>query len=283
MNEAAIRKILTRELSVEGIRAAQIIEELRLKNRVRFIDRDLHIKICRPDEDKFYNSLRNEIKVYENYKNSSILVPKLVYAFFEGVCIIATRKIDGRALGDGRNDFTLNFPIDGKKITDCIFDIKKFPVITDLNNNIDRRQKTGEYADILRDFIGEGLYSDISDVERSAQMYCFSHGDLLPSNIILDKKGDFWFIDWEWAANRTEFYDITFFTLFSDNPVDGIIKLSELAENEKMCEEMYCDGILIALHEIKNWLDTDHIKKEHYIGIWKRALTEALRRLKAFR
>jgi hypothetical protein len=285
MDKMEIKKILTKELSVEDFNADKIIGELKAGDRVCFFSRDLHIKICRPDENKFYNSLQNQIKIYENYKEFPILIPELIYAFFDEICIIATRKIDGSALGGGRNDFALNFPIDDKKIINCIFDIKKLPVVDNWNVTYDRRQKTREYADILREYIGENLYGnilDINDGDKTERIKCFSHGDLLPSNIILDKKGDFWFVDWEWAANRTEFYDRTFFTLFSDNPIKGIIKLSELAENKKTREEMYRDGILIALREIKNWLNIDFIQKEYYINIWKKALIEASIRLKSF-
>ena len=71
---------------------------------------------------------------------------------------------------------------------------------------------------------------------------------------MLDTHNDLWFIDWEWETNRTEFYDIALFTLFSNFPTNGLAKFPELAANSNMLGEQYCDGVLIALHEIKNWL-----------------------------
>jgi hypothetical protein len=281
MDERKIREILSKKLFVEEQIIEYAVRALHKNNRVHFFSDELHIKICDPYAEKFESALQNQIKIYENYKEFFIPIPELVYAFFDGVCIIATRKIDGQPLGAGRNDFRLNRAVDIGKIIKSIGDIRKFPIVDNWKGKkYDRNEKITEYADSVRKYLGDELYEDIfnSITTRagSPPKICFSHGDLLPSNIIMDKNEDLWFVDWEWAMNRTEFYDITYFTLFSHSHDENIAKLSQLTNDKQCLAEMYCDSVSIALHEIKNWQNSDFIGKEYYMCMWKKTLKKAL-------
>ena len=104
----------------------------------------------------------------------------------------------------------------------------------------------------------------------------FSHGDLIPSNILY-KDNDFIFIDWEWAAYRSKTFDLTLFLLFSNIPHCVILNFKNYFDNNSL-KSAYLDTLLISLREIKNWKNelSYTINKEQKIEMWILTLQKAV-------
>lgn len=140
----------------------------------------------------------------------------------------------------------------------------------------------------IREAISIELYNDMNSLigklqnQESSQ---FSHGDLIPTNILKDELGQYWFIDWEWAGNRTPSYDKTLFLLFSQSPLSAIGKMKDHSSDSNDLKEMYADSLLISAREIKNWMQVGTVtveQRNHYISLWKKTFEQALKGLKLY-
>lgn len=284
MNEDLIRERLKNDLYVSGKVITSVLQELNVKSRVSLTSQDAFIKVCHPKEKKYYKSLQNEIMIYENYTHFYVRIPELLYSYFDPenqLCIIATRKIDGQPLGTKRDAFSILPQADFSEIVKNIEHIKCFPITENWDRKFDRKVKMEEYIQKVSELLDVKLAGQIKEICRSKKNnpgLFLTHGDLIPSNIMIDCDNNFWFIDWEWATNRTKYFDIVLFTLFSDLPMNGLKKFQQIASDYTMLAEMYCDSILISLREIKNWMQVlEHsVRKNECMGYWKDVLKEAV-------
>jgi hypothetical protein len=61
----------------------------------------------------------------------------------------------------------------------------------------------------------------------------------------------------------------------------GFLKIEELADDNDILAEMYCDCILISLREIKNWIQISEnfTRKLECLKYWKNVLEESISNL----
>lgn len=283
MNSYCIRKQL-RSLCITESKIEWVVAELSKKERIFFCEKDMWIKVCIPKDVLFFRSLQNEIRIYENYPYININVPKLIYSYFneeERICIIVTQKIIGKPIGLSRNGFC---HIENHNMDEILLNIGKIselPIVDNWRHTYDRNAKIIKYANKVLEYIGMGMYEKIENIckqQKSISKLAFSHGDLIPTNIIIDNSKNVWFIDWEWATNRTKYYDRTLFLLFSDIPIKGFEKFGNIACDKNMLYEMYQDAVLISLRELKNWeqVKRESIKKQECRDYWNMVLKEAV-------
>ena len=89
----------------------------------------------------------------------------------------------------------------------------------------------------------------------------FTHGDLLPRNIL--RHGDaYLFLDWEWASFRSPRYDDTTLRLFTGGPPPANL-----------------DAVAIALRELRLWRGADLPVRGLVISRWEGILWEILRKI----
>ncbi|MFD2131164.1 phosphotransferase [Pseudogracilibacillus auburnensis] len=254
--------------------------QLTLKQRATLITEKHFIKVGISTGREFFNSLFNEMNIDKTLKCSMVTTPKLLDFFHNEECIILIfEKIEGITLGSHRNDFTLQLDIAFNELFNVIkniAEIKNYPKNIDVLN---RDMKAANYF--------EKIYKRL-DMETRGALECligklhqnpylvFSHGDLIPTNIIKTKRS-YYIIDWEWASLRPSTYDAALFILFSSCPLDGVRKIEKLFRYWDPME-LYRDAIIISAREIKNWLDVkDSTIKEKYIKIWLKTLKKATR------
>ncbi len=109
-----------------------------------------------------------------------------------------------------------------------------------------------------------------------------SHGDLIPSNILVNNN-KYIFVDWEWAAYRSKTYDLVLFLLFSNIPNHILLDFNAYFDVDSLLSA-YLDSIMISLHEIKNWKNEKiYIEnKENKINMWLLTLKEAVELIENF-
>ena len=132
-----------------------------------------------------------------------------------------------------------------------------------------------QLASVLNNVTIEQCKKIISNLESGS--FCFTHGDLLPSNMIVNSKKYLSFIDWEWCGIRSSTYDKVFFLLFSGVPNYMVSKIKNYIP-EDCRSSAYIDVILISLREIKNWLKVDdnvEVKGER-IKMWLSVLSKGI-------
>lgn len=250
-----------------------------------FIIDDLFLKISAADNFHF-TSLRNEILIGNPQYENRILKPKIMFSYYsENIVIKLEERIEAVPLGEKRDDFSIEIDYNKDKLIEKIKLISKVNV--ENKNNLSSYNRSNKILNRLNDcneYIKPSLARKcIAIVNTCAEdkLY-FSHGDLIPSNILL-KDDDFIFIDWEWAAYRSETYDLTLFLLFSDTPYCAVSDFENYFD-KRLLLSAYIDSVAISLREIKNWkAEKAYIKdKDERIKMWTLTLQQAVDLIERF-
>ena len=260
----------------------KLVKSLEDKQRCDIINDYYFAKLGKNIDKLFFNNLVKEIRLYENNKDNDFL-PSYVDSFVSNnYCLIVLKKINGKTLSNERNNYSTHLSHNKRLLIAIdILNIKNIKVNYKLDNDYSRKVKLDKYLEESKKYLSTRTYLKINSLYnyliKESKNTVISHGDLIPTNIIVDKK-EVYFIDWEYISLRPIYYDLTYFLMFSKayHPLDI---LSELKVNN---EEVYIDAIILSLKEIKNWsklynkIDNDIINKN--IKRWKRELNYILRK-----
>lgn len=260
----------------------KLVNNIEKKQRGNVINDNYFAKLGKNTNKLFFNNLVKEIRLYENNKDDGFL-PNLVDSYVSNnYCLIVLKKINGKTLSNERNNYSTHLSHNKRLlIANNILNIKNIKVNYKLENDYKRKEKLDKYLEETKKYLSKRTYLKINTLYnyliKESKSNVISHGDLIPTNIIVDKE-NIKFIDWEYISLRPIYYDLTYFLMFSKayHPLDI---LSELKVNN---EEVYIDAIILSLKEIKNWsklynkIDNDIINKN--IKRWKRELNYILRK-----
>ena len=249
---------------------------LKDKQRSNIINDRFFAKVGKNNDKLFFNNLVKEIKLYESNQDN-VIIPKLIDSFIsEEYCLIVLEKITGTTLSNQRNTFNLHLSHDKRlEIANSVLNIKNIKLNYELENNYSRKERLDKYLERSKKYISKSTYLKISSLynvlSKESDRVVVAHGDLIPTNIMIDMNL-IKFIDWEYIAYMPEFYDLTYFLMFS-KVNHSLDILSDLKVNNK---EVYKDGIILCLKEIQNFAKLygkieDSIVDKN-INRWKREL-----------
>ena len=249
---------------------------LKDKQRSNIIKDKYFAKVGKNTDKLFFNNLVKEIKLYESNQDN-VIIPKLIDSFIsEDYCLIVLEKITGKTLSNQRNTFNLHLSHDKRlEIAKSVLNIKNIKLNYELENNYSRKERLDKYLERSKKYISKSTYLKIRSLydvlSKESDRVVVAHGDLIPTNIMIDKNL-IKFIDWEYIAYMPELYDLTYFLMFS-KVNHSLDILSDLSVNKK---EVYIDGIILCLKEIQNFAKLygkieDSIVDKN-INRWKREL-----------
>ncbi len=262
---------------------SKIKKTLEEKQRDSIINDKFFAKIGKNSNTLFFNNLVKEIRLYENNQDN-IMIPKLVDSFISNeYCLIVLEKINGKTLTNQRNDYNTHLS-HGKRlrIANYILNIKNIKLNYQLDNIYSRKENLDKYLERSKKYISKNTYLKITSlysiISKESKNIVIAHGDLIPTNIMIDKTL-IKFIDWEYISYMPEYYDLAYFLMFSKvNHSLDILDSLKVNNNE-----VYIDAIIISLKEIQNWaklygtIDDNIINKN--IRRWKRELNYILIKL----
>lgn len=257
-------------------------KNLEEKQRDNIINDKYFAKVGKNSDKLFFDNLVKEIRLYQNNQNN-VIIPKLVDSFVSDYyCLIVLEKIKGKTLSNQRNDYNTHLSHNKRiEIAKAVLNIKNIKLNFEINKAYSRKEKLDKYLEKSKNYISKKTYTKIKSMynvlSKESKKVVMGHGDLIPTNIMLDKN-TVKFIDWEYISYMPELYDLTYFLMFSKvNHTLDI--LDELKVNNK---EIYIDAIILSLKEIQNWaklygkIDNGIVDKN--IKRWKRELNYILKR-----
>lgn len=260
----------------------KLLEKLESKQRSFIINNNYFVKIGKNSNKFFFDNLIKEIDIYKNNQGNQNLPNLIDYYIDDNVCLIILEKINGKTIGQNRNEFNLNLTKNERiNIIKNVLDIKNIKINNNLDNSYNRKECLQKYLEASKMFLDENIYNKIRKLKNEiiSEKYerVIAHGDLISTNIMLNKDNVL-FIDWEFISYKPKYYDLIYFLLFSktDNSID-IIDEIEFNIDKK---EALKDGIILCLKEIKNnsklygKIDDKIINKN--INRWKRELDSLL-------
>lgn len=223
-----------------------------------------------------------EIDIYKNNQGNQNLPNLIDYYICDDVCLIILEKINGKMIGQNRNEFNLNLTKNERlNIIKNVLDIKNIKINNNLDNSYNREECLQKYLETSKMFLDENIYNKIRKLKNEiiSEKYerVIAHGDLISTNIMLNKDNVI-FIDWEFISYKPKYYDLIYFLLFSktDNSIDIIDEIDFNIDKKELLK----DGIILCLKEIKNnsklygKIDYKIINKN--ISRWKRELNNLL-------
>ncbi len=261
----------------------KIENSLKKNQRDNIINDKYFAKVGKNTDKLFFNNLVKESRLYENNRDNK-LIPKLVDSYISSdYCLIVLEKINGKILSSQRNNYNMHLSHSNRlEIANSVLNIKNIKINYELENNYSRKDKLGKYLERSKDYISKNIYLKIkslySILTMESKTNVTSHGDLIPTNIMLDK-GKIKFIDWEYISYMPEYYDLMYFLMFS-KANHSLDILDELKVNNK---EVYIDGVILCLKEINNFaklhgiIDNNIIDKN--IKRWKKELYYILNKI----
>ncbi len=262
----------------------KILKALNQKQRVTIINDNYFAKVGNDSNKVFFNNLVNEIKLYENNQNNLVL-PKIVDSYVsDKYTLIVLKKVNGKTLSDQRNNYNIHLSHSMRlKIARSVLEIKSIKIKCELDKKYNRKELLNKYLERVKNYLSKKTFLKIMSlsnyISKESKNIAISHGDLVPTNIILDKD-IIKFVDWEYIAYRPEFYDITYFLMFSKKR-HSLKIIDELNIDNN---EVYKDAIILCLKEISNWIklygEIDNYVINKNIRRWKRELNYILKRIK---
>ncbi len=244
-----------------------------------YIVNDCFLKVATRD-DFHYKPLCNEIHLGNVNFNSEFLKPKMIFTYTsENVAIKIEEKVNAIPLGKRRDDFSIKINYNKSELIKRINLISKVKLDSDIDLLIyNRNEKILKYIDECEEYIDAALIEKCTKIAEKISdcELVLSHGDLIPSNILVDNN-NYIFIDWEWAAYRSKTYDLVLFLLFSNIPNMILLDFKAYFNIESLLSA-YLDSIMISLHEIKNWKNEKiYIEnKDSKISMWLLTLKKAV-------
>lgn len=260
----------------------KLLEKLESKQRSFLINDNYFVKIGKNSNKFFFDNLIKEIDIYKNNQGNQNLPNLINYYICDDVCLIILEKINGKMIGQNRNEFNLNLTKNERlNIIKNVLDIKNIKINNNLDNSYNREECLQKYLETSKMFLDENIYNKIRKLKNEiiSEKYerVIAHGDLISTNIMLNKDNVI-FIDWEFISYKPKYYDLIYFLLFSktDNSIDIIDEIDFNIDKKESLK----DGIILCLKEIKNnsklygKIDYKIINKN--ISRWKRELNNLL-------
>lgn len=260
----------------------KLLEKLESKQRSFLINDNYFVKIGKNSNKFFFDNLIKEIDIYKNNQGNQNLPNLIDYYICDNVCLIILEKINGKMIGQNRNQFNLNLTKNERlNIIKNVLDIKNIKINNNLDNSYNREECLQKYLETSKMFLDENIYNKIRKLKNEiiSEKYerVIAHGDLISTNIMLNKDNII-FIDWEFISYKPKYYDLIYFLLFSktDNSIDIIDEIDFNIDKKESLK----DGIILCLKEIKNnsklygKIDYKIINKN--ISRWKRELNNLL-------
>ena len=260
----------------------KLLEKLESKQRSFLINDNYFVKIGKNSNKFFFDNLIKEIDIYKNNQGNQNLPNLIDYYICDNVCLIILEKINGKMIGQNRNEFNLNLTKNERlNIIKNVLDIKNIKINNNLDNSYNREECLQKYLETSKMFLDENIYNKIRKLKNEiiSEKYerVIAHGDLISTNIMLNKDNVI-FIDWEFISYKPKYYDLIYFLLFSktDNSIDIIDEIDFNIDKKELLK----DGIILCLKEIKNnsklygKIDDKIINKN--INRWKRELNNLL-------
>lgn len=260
----------------------KLLEKLESKQRSFLINNNYFVKIGKNSNKFFFDNLIKEIDIYKNNQGNQNLPNLIDYYIDDNVCLIILEKINGKTIGQNRNEFNLNLTKNERlNIIKNVLDIKNIKINNNLDNSYNREECLQKYLEASKMFLDEKIYNKIGKLQDEIIIEKYerviAHGDLISTNIMLNKDNVL-FIDWEFISYKPKYYDLIYFLLFSktDNSIDIIDEIDFNIDKK----EAFKDGIILCLKEIKNnsklygKIDDKIINKN--ISRWKRELNNLL-------
>lgn len=260
----------------------KLLEKLESKQRSFLINNNYFVKIGKNSNKFFFDNLIKEIDIYKNNQGNQNLPNLIDYYIDDNVCLIILEKINGKTIGQNRNEFNLNLTKNERlNIIKNVLDIKNIKINNNLDNSYNREECLQKYLEASKMFLDEKIYNKIRKLQDEIIIEKYerviAHGDLISTNIMLNKDNVL-FIDWEFISYKPKYYDLIYFLLFSktDNSIDIIDEIDFNIDKK----EAFKDGIILCLKEIKNnsklygKIDDKIINKN--ISRWERELNNLL-------
>lgn len=260
----------------------KLLEKLESKQRSFLINDNYFVKIGKNSNKFFFDNLIKEIDIYKNNQGNQNLPNLIDYYICDDVCLIILEKINGKMIGQNRNEFNLNLTKNERiNIIKNVLDIKNIKINNNLDNSYNREECLQKYLEASKMFLDENVYKKIRKLQDEiiSEKYerVIAHSDLISTNIMLNKDNVL-FIDWEFISYKPKYYDLIYFLLFSktDNSIDIIDEIDFNIDKK----EAFKDGIILCLKEIKNnsklygKINDKIINKN--INRWKRELNNIL-------
>lgn len=260
----------------------KLLEKLESKQRSFLINDNYFVKIGKNSNKFFFDNLIKEIDIYKNNQGNQNLPNLIDYYICDDVCLIILEKINGKMIGQNRNEFNLNLTKNERlNIIKNVLDIKNIKINNNLDNSYNREECLQKYLETSKMFLDENIYNKIRKLKNEiiSEKYerVIAHGDLISTNIMLNKDNVI-FIDWEFISYKPKYYDLIYFLLFSktDNSIDIIDEIDFNIDKKESVK----DGIILCLKEIQNnsklygKIDDKIINKN--ISRWKRELNNLL-------
>ena len=232
----------------------KLLEKLESKQRSFLINDNYFVKIGKNSNKFFFDNLIKEIDIYKNNQGNQNLPNLIDYYICDNVCLIILEKINGKMIGQNRNEFNLNLTKNERlNIIKNVLDIKNIKINNNLDNSYNREECLQKYLETSKMFLDENIYNKIRKLKNEiiSEKYerVIAHGDLISTNIMLNKDNVI-FIDWEFISYKPKYYDLIYFLLFSktDNSIDIIDEIDFNIDKKESLK----DGIILCLKEIKN-------------------------------
>lgn len=260
----------------------KLLEKLESKQRSFLINDNYFVKIGKNSNKFFFDNLIKEIDIYKNNQGNQNLPNLIDYYICDDVCLIILEKINGKMIGQNRNQFNLNLTKNERlNIIKNVLDIKNIKINNNLDNSYNREECLQKYLETSKMFLDENIYNKIRKLKNEiiSEKYerVIAHGDLISTNIMLNKNNVI-FIDWEFISYKPKYYDLIYFLLFSktDNSIDIIDEIDFNIDKKESLK----DGIILCLKEIKNnsklYGEIDYKIINKNISRWKRELNNLL-------
>lgn len=211
------------------------------------------VKMGKNISDYFYNSIVEEIELYNTNRNNPMF-PTLIDSYVdEEVCVLILKRVNANILSTDRYNYGQGVSRSLRvKIAKQIVRIKDLNPNRKLPKNYNRGDKLLKYFNLSKtemnirqiDFIDK-IFNVICNCEVE---YVISHGDLMLPNIMIENK-TIKFIDWEFIGYRPATFDLAYFMLFSKDEKCFEL-LDSMSFEHRFLKELYKDGIFICLKEI---------------------------------